>query len=197
MWGENTIYAKKPDGKLNIYNSFFRNTQNGLRLGGNTEVRNCVSIKNAQHPTSTWSGGSLQKGVNVEGTDSANPSAGINSYDGTLTIADSDFNHRYSDPTCRAPISGRIPCERINVQNTRISYESTKLNEHAIHMLEGRMDDGTPANLTYLQLKNVQVRNDHESVYGIYIGQTPDNWGTVSGTISGTDLQTNSSFVSD
>lgn len=59
------------------------------------------------------------------------------------------------------------------------------------------MDDGTPANLTYLQLKNVQVRNDHESVYGIYIGQTPDNWGTVSGTIGGTGLQTNSSFVSD
>ncbi|WP_227380662.1 hypothetical protein [Haladaptatus halobius] len=197
LWGENTIYAKKPEGKLNIYNSFFRNTQNGLRLGGNTEVRNCVSIKNAQHPTSAWSGGSLQKGVNVEATDSADPSAGINSYNGTLTIADSDFYHRYLDPTSRAPISGRVPCERINIENTRISYESTKLDEHAIYMLDGRMDDGTPANLGYLQLKNVQVRNDHESVYGIYIGQTPDTWGTVSGTIGGTGLQTNSSFVSD
>lgn len=33
LWGENTIYAKKPAGKLNIFNCFLRNTQNGMRLG--------------------------------------------------------------------------------------------------------------------------------------------------------------------
>lgn len=50
LWAENTIYAKKPEGAFRIFNCFFRNTQNGMRLGGNTAVRNCVSIKDGQHP---------------------------------------------------------------------------------------------------------------------------------------------------
>ncbi len=193
LWGENTIYAKNPVGKVNIYNCFLRNTQNGMRLGGNTEVRNCVSIKNAQHPRSAWSNGSLQKGVSVEATESS--ATGVNSYNGTLTINESDFLHRYQDPSCRAPIGGSIPCERIDVRNTRISYSSTKLNEDAIYMRNGRMSNGSSANLAYLQLQNVQVRNDHRTVYGISIEQTPDTWGTVSGTIGGSGLQTDSSYV--
>jgi len=56
-WAENTIYAKNPEGTVNIFNCFQRNTQNGMRLGGNSTVRNCVSIKNAQHPIQAWSGG--------------------------------------------------------------------------------------------------------------------------------------------
>ncbi|SIR46876.1 hypothetical protein SAMN05421858_2365 [Haladaptatus litoreus] len=195
LWGENTIYAKKPAGKLNIFNCYFRNTQNGMRLGGNTELNNCVSIKNAQHPQQAWSGGSLQKGVNVEATDATNSAAGIDSYNGTLTVADSDFNHRYLDPSCRGAIAAPVPCERIDIRNCRISYNSTKLNEDALYTRNGKMSDGTPANLEYLQLSNVQVRNDYGTVYGIAIDQAPDTWGTVSGTIGGSGMQTNSSYV--
>ncbi|GAA0226254.1 hypothetical protein ACFFQF_10855 [Haladaptatus pallidirubidus] len=196
LWGENTIYAKKPAGKLNIFNCYLRNTQNGMRLGGKTEVNNCVSVKNAQHPRQTWSGGSLQRGVTAEATTLTDSAGGIDSYNGTLTIADSDFLHRYLDPSCGAPIAAGTPCQRIDIRNVRISYDSTKLNQHAVYTLVGpRMEDGSEANLEYLQLNNVQVRNDHDSVYGIYIGQAPDTWGTVSGTIGG--MQTNSSYVSD
>ncbi|WP_458189550.1 hypothetical protein [Haladaptatus sp. NG-WS-4] len=193
-WGENTIYAKKPEGRLKILNCFVRNSQNGMRVGGNTVVRNCVSIKNAQHPTQAWSGGSLQRGVNAEATEPADPSAGINTYDGTLTVRDSDFYHRYLDSSCGGPITAPTPCERINVRNVRISYNSTK-NHDAIYTYESRMSDGTPANLEYLQLEDVQVTNDHDSEYGIWIGQVPDTWGTVSGVIGGSGPQTNSSYV--
>ncbi|WP_227379056.1 hypothetical protein [Haladaptatus halobius] len=195
-WGENTIYAKKPEGSLKILNSFFRNSQNGLRLGGNTEVRNCVSIKNNEHPRSAWSNGAIQRGVNAEAIDPANSSAGINSYDGTLTIADCDFYHRYLASSCGGAITAPVTCQRIDIQRVRISYESTK-NHDAIYTYEGRMEDGTLANLEYLQLEDVHVRNDHSSEYAIYIGQVPDTWGTVSGVLGGSGPQTNSSVISE
>src|SRR6056297_687171 len=193
-WAENTIYAKKPEGTLKIQNCFVRNSQNGMRLGGNTEVRNCVSVKDARHPTQAWSNGSLQRGVNAEATDPANPSAGINTYDGTLTVADSDFYHRYLDSSCGGAITAPTPCERIDVRNVRISYDSRK-NHDAIYTYDGRMSDGTPANLEYLRLEDVHVTNDHDSEYGVFVGQEPDTWGTVSGVIGGSGAATNSSFV--
>ncbi|WP_435156051.1 hypothetical protein [Haladaptatus sp. DFWS20] len=193
-WGENTIYAKKPEGRLKILNCFVRNSQNGLRLGGNTDVRNCVSIKNDRHPRQAWSGGSLQRGVNAEATDLADPDAGINSYDGTLLIADSDFYHRYLDSSCGGAITAPTPCQRIDVQNVRISYNSRK-NHDAIYTYEGQMSDGTPSNLAYLQLEDVHVTNDHNSEYGVYIGQELDTWGTVSGVIGGSGPQTNSTYI--
>ena len=196
LWGENTIYAKKPEGKLKILNCFVRNTQNGLRLGGNTEVRNCVSIKDGQHPRSAWSGGSLQRGVSCEANVPADSADGINSYDGTLTIADCDFYHRYQSPSCGGPITGQVTCQRIVVDNTRISYDSTK-NHDAIYTYDSQMSDGTPANLEYLEFNDVQVRNDHSSEYAIYIGQVPDEWGTVSGVLGGSGPQTNSTYISN
>ncbi|SIR73158.1 hypothetical protein SAMN05421858_3486 [Haladaptatus litoreus] len=196
QWGENTIYAKKPEGKFKILNCYFRNSQNGLRLGGNTEVRNCVSIKDNQHPVSAWSGGSLQRGVSVEAVNPSNSSAGINSYDGTLTIADCDFYHRYLDSSCGGAITASVPCQRIEVQRVRISYESRK-NHDAIYTYDGWMGDGTPANLEYLQLEDVHVTNDHNSEYAIFIGQEPDTWGSVSGVLGGSGAQTNSSYISE
>ena len=194
LWAENTIYAKKCEGPLRIYNCFQRNTQVGMRLGGDTEVRNTVSIKDDVHPIQAWSGGSLQRGVNVEATDPAWPSRGINSYDGTLTIADSDFYHRYEHDTCGGAITAATPCERIVIKDTRISYNSTK-NHDAIYTRNGRMYDGKVANLAYLQLENIQVRNDHDYKYAVSIGQEPDEWGTVSGTLGGDGPQTDSSYV--
>ncbi|WP_049969120.1 hypothetical protein [Haladaptatus cibarius] len=193
-WGENTVYAKKPEGKLKILNCFVRNSQNGLRLGGNTEVRNCVSIKNAEHPRQAWSNGSLQRGVNAEATTLTASERGINSYDGTLTVADSDFYHRYVDSSCGGAITAPAPCQRLDIQNVRISYISTKQHD-AIYTLNGRMNNGTPLNLEYLQLENVHVRNDHGSQYGISIEQVPDTWGTVSGVLGGTGAQTDSEYV--
>ncbi|WP_433633009.1 hypothetical protein [Halomicrococcus sp. NG-SE-24] len=188
-WGENTIYAKKPAGALSIFNCFFRNTQNGMRLGGETAVRNCVSIKDGEHPVQAWSGGSLQRGVNAEATAPTDLSRGIDSYNGTLTVADSDFYHRYLASSCGGAITAPQPCERINVQDVRISYNSTK-NHDAIYTYE------SSRNLAFLQFEDVYVRNDHDSEYAVWIGQAPDTWGTVSGILGGSGPQTNSSFVS-
>ncbi|MFB9809080.1 hypothetical protein ACFFQF_30085 [Haladaptatus pallidirubidus] len=134
--------------------------------------------------------------MNIEATSPSDSSVGINSYDGTLTIADCDFYHRYLDSSCGGAITASVPCQRINVQRVRISYESRK-NHDAIYTSDGRMDDGTPANLEYLQLEDVHVTNDHPSEYAIYIGQEPDTWGTVSGVLGGSGAQTNSSYISE
>ncbi|GAA0222167.1 hypothetical protein [Haladaptatus pallidirubidus] len=196
LWGENTIYAKKPQGAMKLYNCFFRNTQNGMRLGGNSEVNNCVSIKNAQHPRQTWSNGSLQRGVNVEANAPTNIEQEIDSYNGTLTVTNSDFYHRYNDSSCGGAITAPAPCRHIIVANTRISYTSTK-NHDAIYTYEGTMNDGTPVNLETLRLDGVHVRNDHNSEYAVFIGQEPDTWGPVSGVLGGSGPQTNSSYVSN
>ncbi|WP_423746979.1 hypothetical protein V5735_20290 (plasmid) [Haladaptatus sp. SPP-AMP-3] len=196
LWGENTIYAKNPEGPMKVYNCFQRNTQNGMRLGGNTEVRNCVSIKDDKHPIQAWSGGSLQRGVNAEGSVPTDSSRGVSSYKGTITIADSDFYHRYPETSCGGPITGPTPVERIDVQNVRISYNSEKSHD-AIYTLPGRMNDGDIANLEYLKLQNIQVENDHPYTYAVSIDQTPDEWGTVSGVLGGSGKQTDSSYVRD
>ncbi|WP_266081654.1 hypothetical protein [Haladaptatus caseinilyticus] len=196
LWGENTIYAKKPEGPLNIYNCFWRNTQVGVRVGGNSEVRNCVSIKDDAHPVQAWSGGSLQRGVSVEAVVPADPENGINSYDGTATVADSDFYHRYPDSSCGGPITASTPCERISINNVRISYNSEKYHD-AIYTLNGRMNDGDPANLKYLELQKAKIHNDHDNQYAVSIGQTPDQWGDVAGELGGSGPQTDSAYIRD
>ncbi len=195
LWAENTVYAKNPAGPMNIYSCFYRNTQNGFRLGGNTEVRNCVSIKDGQHPRQAWSDGSLQRGVNCEATIPTNLAGGIDSYSGTLLISDCDFYHRYESASCGGAITGQVTCQRIVVDDTRVSYLSTK-DHDAIYTYDRQMSDGTPANLEYLELRNVDVRNDHKSEYAVFIGQVPDTWGTVSGVLGGTGPQTNSDYIS-
>ncbi|RBI63833.1 hypothetical protein DMJ13_04755 [halophilic archaeon] len=188
LWAENTVYAKQPEGGMYIYNCFFRNTANGMRLGGNSEVRNCVSIKDDEHPRQAWSNGTLQRGTNAEAVTPTNTAAGINSYDGTLTIADSDFYHRYQASSCGGAITAPQPCEALDVRNVRISYTSRK-NHDAIYTYNGN-------DLQYLQLEDVQVHNDHPTEYGVFIDQDPGSWGTVSGVIGGSGPQTNSAYVS-
>lgn len=194
LWAENTMYAKNLEGPMKVYNCFQRNTQNGMRLGGNTEVRNCVSIKDDKHPIQAWSGGALQRGVNAEGSVPTDSSRGVSSYKGTITIADSDFYHRYPEPTCGGPITGPTPVARIDVQNVRISYKSEKSHD-AIYTLPGRMNDGDVANLEYLRLRNIHVDNDHPYTYAVSIDQEPDEWGKVSGVLGGSGRQTDSSYV--
>ncbi|WP_231186424.1 hypothetical protein [Haladaptatus sp. DYF46] len=196
LWAENTMYAKKLEGPMKVYNCFQRNTQNGMRLGGNTEVRNCVSIKDDKHPIQAWSGGALQRGINAEGSNPTDSSRGISSHEGTLTIADCDFYHRYPESTCGGPITGPTPVARIDVQNVRISYQSHKSHD-AIYTLPGRMNNGEIANLEYLRLRNIQVENDHPYTYAVSIDQTPDEWGEISGVLGGSGRQTDSSYVRD
>ncbi|WP_423743497.1 hypothetical protein V5735_10620 (plasmid) [Haladaptatus sp. SPP-AMP-3] len=194
QWAENTIYAKKPAGAVKVYNCFFRNTQNGMRLGGNSEVNNTVSIKDAQHARQAWSNGSLQRGVNSEATVPTDLSEGIDSYNGTLIVVNSDFYHRYPSSSCGGAITAPHPCQNIIISRVRISYDSTK-NHDAIYTHEGQMNDGSPVNLESLRLQNVHVRNDHDSEYAVFIGEEPDTWGTVSGVLGGTAAATNSSYV--
>ncbi|MFH5801161.1 hypothetical protein ACGYLY_22065, partial [Haladaptatus sp. CMAA 1909] len=113
---------------------------------------------------------------------------------GTISIIDCDFYHRYPNSSCGGPITAPAPCQRIDIRRTRISYDSTK-NHDAIYTYDATMYDGTPANLEYLRLEDVQVTNDHDSEYAIYIGQEPDEWRQSSGVLGGSSPQTNSSYI--
>ncbi|MEA5407523.1 right-handed parallel beta-helix repeat-containing protein [Haloarculaceae archaeon H-GB2-1] len=85
-WGENTIYCRSSPGKVTISNSYFHNTNAGLRVGGQTEVRNCTFVSDGPVPSQEWSGGSFQPGVRIDG--------GLVNADGTagdVLVEDCDF----------------------------------------------------------------------------------------------------------
>ncbi|MFB9809226.1 hypothetical protein ACFFQF_30910 [Haladaptatus pallidirubidus] len=132
--------------------------------------------------------------MSVEAVVPADPENGINSYEGTATIADSDFYHRYSDSSCGGPITASAPCEQININNVRISYNSEKYHD-AIYTLNGRMNNGDDANLKYFKIENTEVHNDHDYQYAVSIGQEPNEWGNVSGVLGGSGPQTDSSYI--
>ncbi len=184
--GLKTRYTrKKPKGRMKIYNCFLRNTQNGMRLGGNTEVNNTVSIKNDEHPRQAWSDGSFQRGVNSEANGAGESVAGVEQLRRDAHRRQQRLLYTaISRPSCGGPITAPIPAERVDLSNVRISYDSTK-NHDAIYTYAGEMNDGTPGEPQIPSSPKRQVPTTTSNEYGIFIGLEPDSWGTVSGAIGG------------
>ncbi|MDG5776840.1 glycosyl hydrolase family 28-related protein [Haloarculaceae archaeon H-GB2-1] len=85
-WGENTIYCRSSPGKVTIKNSYFHNTNAGIRVGGVTDVKNCTFVSDGDVPSQEWSGGAFQPGVRIDG--------GLVNADGTagdVLVEDCDF----------------------------------------------------------------------------------------------------------
>ncbi|SIR99703.1 hypothetical protein SAMN05421858_5054 [Haladaptatus litoreus] len=193
QWGENTIYAKNIAGHLNIYNSYWKNTQNGARTGGDTTVRNCVSIKDAPHPKN-WADSALQRGVGYEadGVDGAD----YDQYNGTNVVQGCDFYHNYISPigepdSCGAPIGGTSAPERASIINCRIYYRSDR-SHNAVY--NGGSVEGPPE---FWRIQNTHIDNDCPGdQYCIFVGDTPNEWGEVSGVWSAQNGRySNSSYV--
>ncbi len=186
MWGENTIYAKLPEGPLSIFNCHFQNTKDPIRAGAKTEVRNCTFVKNGPHPKQGWYSddsvdGGPMRGINIEGS-SHTPA---NSYDGPVYVSDCDFKHTYQsengklDQTGSCINSGTVSKE-IDVQDCRMIFHGDRARS-AIEI------GGGSKTLERLKLENIQIENNYEGYDAIEIFQTPNHWETVSGVIGGTE----------
>lgn len=196
QWGENTIYAKKPKGEVNILNCYQKNTQNGIRVGGGTLIRNLVSEKTARHPPN-WAGGQLMKGVSYEADDPATSYSDMDKYAGTLTVQDSDFNHDFvpsSEPYSNgAPIGGSNQPERAEIIDSRIYYNSNR-SDDAIFTAKSPLGP-----MDHFALDNVHVTHDGVSgQYHVGVYDSPGTWGPVSGVLGGSDTNySNETYVTD
>ena len=198
QWGENTIYAKHPAGKLNIYNCYWRNTQNGARTGGNTEVWNCVSVKDAPQPKN-WADGELHRGVAYEATGGYSSDPDRDQYSGLNNIKESDFYHDYIAPdgepdSCGAAIGGGSAPEYAEIHDVRIYYNSSRSHD-AIY--NGASTVGDPKRWA---IDNVDIDNDSPGdQYCIDVNAVPDNWGPISGELTAENglFVTGSNYVRD
>ncbi|GAA0200345.1 hypothetical protein ACFFQF_00985 [Haladaptatus pallidirubidus] len=182
QWGENTIYANNHPGRVEIVDSYFRNTNVGVRLGGDSLVEGSQFIRNYDVPLQRqgWSGGSLMRGVRIEGDDEE-------AYPGTLTIRDCDF--KFYSPSgdfdggegpwdSRPPIAWHSPCESVEIEDVRIQYEGYHGSP-----VDKNDKDGAGGNQKRLNVRNAEIDHGGWKKYAaINIGKSPDEIGEISGT---------------
>lgn len=62
-WANNTLYAAESAGPVLIEDCLFENTNVGVRVGGNTVIRNCLWRQDGRVPTQRWTGDANGRGV--------------------------------------------------------------------------------------------------------------------------------------
>lgn len=81
-WAHNTLYAEASAGPVTIEDSLFRRTNVGVRVGGDTVVRNCVFVQDDGVPVQLWSGGAYGRGLWLNAN---------RHYPGAITVENCDF----------------------------------------------------------------------------------------------------------
>ncbi|MFB9804141.1 hypothetical protein ACFFQF_00965 [Haladaptatus pallidirubidus] len=184
-WGENTIYAKNPRGKVTVLNSFVKNSQNGIRTGGNTEIHNTLVIQNERCPPN-WADSQLQRGIQYEADEASSNGPDYDTYSGTHSVTECDFViDAVPDNPPQYPgaaIGGSAVPERAEVINCRIYYRSNR-SDGAIYN-----GDSTDQPARYWAFDDVHItHNGVSGQYHIEVNATPDNWGAVNGVLGGSD----------
>lgn len=81
-WAHNTLYAEASAGPVTIEDSLFRRTNVGVRVGGDTVVRNCVFVQDGGVPVQLWSGGAYGRGLWLNAN---------RHYSGAINVENCDF----------------------------------------------------------------------------------------------------------
>lgn len=189
QWGENTLYANNHPGRTVVKNSHFENTNVGLRLGGDSLVKNCTFVRDYSVPLQRqgWSGGALMRGIRVEGDDEW-------AYSGELRVTDCDFvfhipNGDWSRAAgngpwdSRPPLTWKAPCESVVIEDCRIRYDGY----HGWCINRGDNLGWNDQNQSFLEVRNVDIDHRGWRGYGaVGLQHEPDELGELSGTISTT-----------
>ncbi|WP_458208761.1 hypothetical protein [Haladaptatus sp. NG-SE-30] len=168
-WGENTFYGNNVQGKTTIKNSFFRNTNVGLRVGGHTDIENCTFVKDGKVPKQGWSGSMLMRGIHIEGDDD-------DAYPGCTTIDNCDFSFTHRHESTDAPIVSHTPTQEICVSNCRLRYGGNRSSPIEVHCKD---------QLEKLTMENVHVENNSEDHPAVGLYGKPKQFGTTSGVVGG------------
>lgn len=157
--GNHTMYISENMGEIEIRNTFIRNSQTGMRIGGGTKIINTTVIKDGLSPATNYGGcGRVAGGIwTQKGTKSGGK-------DGDVLIENSTFY--FTEPkgarppiTFQYPINGELHIKDCNIRNDT--------NGHAIQW-EGN---------------NFRITNTH--IKGSSSGTQLVVNGTINGTPSG------------
>jgi hypothetical protein len=165
-FAENTVYTSNVPGKLIVENAYIRNSNvAGLRVGGNSIIRNCTFVHDGPVPIQEWSGGALQRGIWTNGHLT-------HGYDGEVLIEDCDF--LWTDSTdAYVPLTLRTAPESVVVKDCRIHNTTDRpcvlADDTTLTLDNLQLSGGAKAT----RLKNVNVQN-----FDIYTSDDPVTDGT-------------------
>ena len=117
-WANNTLYAAESAGPVLIEDCLFENTNVGVRIGGNTVVRNCLWRQDGRVPIQRWTGDSNGRGLWLNS----------NGYvPGPIKIENCDFVMTGKDAVAAIKSSHRV--DDVTIQDTRIrqDYEESAI----------------------------------------------------------------------
>ncbi|MFB6142873.1 MAG: right-handed parallel beta-helix repeat-containing protein [Halorientalis sp.] len=66
-WANNTLYTEESNGPVVIEDCLFENTNVGVRIGGDTTVRNCTWRQTGPVPIQRWTGDASGRGIWING----------------------------------------------------------------------------------------------------------------------------------
>ena len=109
LWANNTLYAANSAGPVVIEDCLFQNTNVGVRIGGETTVRNCVWKQTGRVPAQRWTGARAARGLWINS----------NQYTaGDIVVEGCEFD--MTGPDATTAINASNDLDGITVRNTRI-----------------------------------------------------------------------------
>jgi hypothetical protein len=112
-WANNTLYAANSAGRIVIEDCLFENTNVGVRIGGNTVVRDCTWKQDGPVPAQRWSGDANGRGLWINS----------NQYvPGEILVEGCEFIMTGPDATSALLASNRV--DRVSVRDTRIEQHN-------------------------------------------------------------------------
>lgn len=111
-WANNTLYAAESVGPVLIENCLFENTNVGVRVGGQTTVRNCLWLQDGRVPAQRWTGDSNGRGLWLNSNGHVR---------GPIRILNCDFVMTGSDAVTAIYASHKA--DEVEIRDTRIRQD--------------------------------------------------------------------------
>lgn len=108
-WAENTLYGAASAGRLVVEDCLFRNTNVGVRVGGNSVVRGCRFDQRGPVPIQRWTGDSNARGIWINSNDYTS---------GEVLVDDCTF--LMTGPDASAAVNGDNAVDDVTVRNCQI-----------------------------------------------------------------------------
>lgn len=108
-WAENTLYGAASAGRLVVEDCLFRNTNVGVRVGGNSVVRGCRFDQRGPVPVQRWTGDSNGRGIWINSND----------YTAGEVLVD-DCTFLMTGPDASAAVNGDNAVDDVTIRNSRV-----------------------------------------------------------------------------
>lgn len=169
-WPNNTIYHHSVDASLFVRNSFFRNTDGGIRCGAPTDIVNCTFVRDGRVPAQRWwrpdDPIANMRGPWTTGADKEH------GFKGTVRVEECDFvfeaGDKWENHTAAPIICSPIP-QTVVLRNNRIDL-NTDDPDNIVPIVLDYDGDQTGDESVDAVLEGNHILNRASKGTGIYVG---------------------------